>query len=154
VLRAATVARYAADGAWHHLPTPLRYGVRRYRVDPAGTPVDPDDGAGAATAGRHEVVDGVDRLVATIDGQALTVDLPGPGRALAENALGALRVAVDLGVPLATAAERLAAAALEPGRLTRRTLGAGSSSTTATTPTPPRPRRRSRSWRGRPDPTP
>ncbi len=124
-LRAATVGRYAADRAWHHLPTPLRYGVRRYRVDAVGTPTDVDGagGPGATTVGRHEVVDGVDRLVATIDGQAVALDLPGPGSALAENALGALRIAVDLGIPFDTAAARLAAARLEPGRLSQRRSG-------------------------------
>jgi UDP-N-acetylmuramoyl-tripeptide--D-alanyl-D-alanine ligase len=50
------------------------------------------------------------------------VGAAGAGAGLAENALGALRVAVDLGVPLPTALARLRAARLEPGRLTRHAL--------------------------------
>jgi UDP-N-acetylmuramoyl-tripeptide--D-alanyl-D-alanine ligase len=140
VLRAATVAGYAADAAWVRLPPPQRATVRRYRVDAD----DGDAAAGAVgdratlprlvpraieaaeaprpTLGRHLVRDGADWLSADIDGEAVELELPGPGRALAENALGALRVAVDLGVPLPTALARLRAARLEPGRLTRHRL--------------------------------
>jgi UDP-N-acetylmuramoyl-tripeptide--D-alanyl-D-alanine ligase len=144
VLRAATVAGYAAEAAWVRLPPPQRATVRRYRVDAddggaagdaagdavgdrAAVPrhVAPAVEATAAprpTLGRHLVRDGTDWLWADIDGEAVELELPGPGRALAENALGALRVAVDLGVPLPTALARLRAARLEPGRLTRHAL--------------------------------
>jgi UDP-N-acetylmuramoyl-tripeptide--D-alanyl-D-alanine ligase len=133
VLRAATVARYAADAAWRQLPPTLRDRVRRYRVDaadvggngsPAQAAVDdgPEDPA-ARTVGRHLVRDGCDWLLTEVDGATVELELPGPGRALAENALGALRVALDLGVALPTALTRLRAARLEEGRLTRHDLG-------------------------------
>ena len=129
VLRAATVGRYAADAAWARLPADLRDRVQRYRVDPAGraggSDADPDASGTQThlTLGRHLAHDDREWLIADIDGRAIEVELPGVGRALAENALGALRVAVDLGVPPATVATRLATARLEPGRLTRVRLG-------------------------------
>jgi UDP-N-acetylmuramoyl-tripeptide--D-alanyl-D-alanine ligase len=135
VLRAATVAGYAAEAAWTQLPPSLRAGVHRYRVDAAaaadramstsagvaavpGGPV-----ASAPTVGLHHVRDGRDWLSTEVDGMAVELELPGPGRALAENALGALRVALDLGVALPTALARLRGARLEGGRLTRHALG-------------------------------
>lgn len=127
VLRTATRGRYASDAAWSRLPADARAGVRRYRLDPAadaaGHPTPVEAGDGTLTRGRHEVRGESELLLVDLDGAEVTVALPGVGRALAENALGALRVAVDLGVPPAVAAERLARATLEPGRLSRITLG-------------------------------
>jgi UDP-N-acetylmuramoyl-tripeptide--D-alanyl-D-alanine ligase len=132
VLRAATVAGYAAEAAWTQLPPALRAGVHRYRVDAAGTAASAATGvaavqegpvASAPIVGRHHVRDGRDWLSTELDGTTVELELPGPGRALAENALGALRVALDLGVALPTALARLRGARLEEGRLTRHALG-------------------------------
>lgn len=55
------------------------------------------------------------------DGESL--QLPWPGRALAENALLALTLAASLGIDRRAAVERLLAAELEPGRLRRFVVG-------------------------------
>ena len=126
LLAAATVARYASASAWQRLPDDLRAGVRRYRVDAAGSSIDDDrqhDDADAVV-GHHVVGEGVERLRTTLGGESIDVALPGAGRAFAENALVALLVAVDVGVPARDAAARLERARIEPGRLTRSTLGA------------------------------
>ena len=127
LLAAATVARYASASAWQRLPDELRAGVRRYRVDSVGA-VDGGTAVGGGEAdtvvGRHVIADGVERLRATLDGETVDLNLPGPGRALAENALAALLVAVDVGVPARDAAARIERARIEPGRLTRIAVGA------------------------------
>jgi UDP-N-acetylmuramoyl-tripeptide--D-alanyl-D-alanine ligase len=124
VLRAATVAGYAAETAWTQLPPSLRARIHRYRVDAAGVAaVQEGPGASPPIVGRHHVHDGRDWLSTEVDGAAVELELPGPGRALAENALGALRVALDLGVALPNALARLRGARLEEGRLTHHALG-------------------------------
>jgi UDP-N-acetylmuramoyl-tripeptide--D-alanyl-D-alanine ligase len=124
LLRAATTARYASEAAWARLPNDLRGGVRRYRVDgPRGATVGTggspaDGGAEATTIGHHVVRDDDEWLRATLGGETLELALPGAGRAFAENALAALLVAIDLGVPARTAADRMQRAHIEAGRLT------------------------------------
>jgi UDP-N-acetylmuramoyl-tripeptide--D-alanyl-D-alanine ligase len=113
LLEAASLARYAAAGAWRRLTPALRARTVRYGLG------EPD-----APTGRYRAQgDGgvLDALVAP--GEELSVRLPGLGAALAEHALGALVVARDLGVPLDAAAARLGAAPLEGRRLQRHTLG-------------------------------
>ncbi len=118
LLRAATTGRYASDAAWRRLPDDLRAGVRRYRVaGPDGAEV-PDGDADGVTVGRHVVREDGERLRATLGGAEVDLALPGAGRAFAENALAALLVAIDLGVPARTAADRIERARVEAGRLT------------------------------------
>ena len=129
LLRAATTARYASEAAWARLPDDLRAGVRRYRVDPQAGDASGADGAasdgdaGATAVGRHLVRDDGEWLHATLGGEAVELALPGAGRAFAENALAALVVATDLGVPARTAADRMRRAHIEAGRLTPIALG-------------------------------
>jgi UDP-N-acetylmuramoyl-tripeptide--D-alanyl-D-alanine ligase len=117
LLEAAPGVRMAAQDAWRQLAPELRARTARYAL---GTPE--DEGAPAAVGRFVPGVDG-DRLRAELDGVAVEVALPGHGRALAANALGALAMAVALGASAAEAAGRLADARLEPGRLTRHRLG-------------------------------
>jgi UDP-N-acetylmuramoyl-tripeptide--D-alanyl-D-alanine ligase len=132
LLAAATGARVASASAWARLPDALRAGVARYALtDPrAADGAAPTVGADqdVAWVGVHVAGDDRDRLRATRlapDGarEAVDVDLPGLGRALAENALGALAVAVALGADPEAAAARIARAPLETGRLTRHRVG-------------------------------
>ncbi|MEX2501974.1 MAG: Mur ligase family protein, partial [Trueperaceae bacterium] len=102
----------AADDAYQRLPEALRartarYGLDHPHADASGTQ------AGSPLAPTLHLSRPTD----------LRTDLPGPGRGLAESAVGALLVADLLGVPLRDAAARLAHAPLEPGRLTVRTIG-------------------------------
>lgn len=127
LLEAADGVRLAAGDAWTQLAPALRARTQRYVLlaDDEGA----DAGAAAdapapAWTGRWRPGDDRDRLVARgADGGSVAAELPGVGRALATNALGALAMAVALGVPAATAAARLATAAIEGGRLTRHRLG-------------------------------
>ncbi len=119
LLTAATVARYASAAAWQHLPLGLRDRVRRYRVDDATDADSPQHADTAEVVGHHVVATGGERLRVTLGGETVDATLPGAGRALAENALAALLVAVDLGVPARVAVARLESARIEPGRLTR-----------------------------------
>jgi len=123
LLRAATTARYAAEAAWRRLPDDLRADVQRYRVDDEGGA--PEDAAAgeAVTLGHHLVREDGERLRTELGGERVDLALPGAGRAFAENALAALLVAVDLGVPAATAAERIERTRIEAGRLTPIALG-------------------------------
>jgi UDP-N-acetylmuramoyl-tripeptide--D-alanyl-D-alanine ligase len=126
LLAAASVARYASASAWQHLPDDLRAGVRRYRVDADGSRAGDGHLRGDdadAVVGHHVIVEGIERLRAMLGSEAVDLTLPGPGRAFAENALAALLVAVDVGVPAREAAARLERAHIEPGRLTRIALG-------------------------------
>lgn len=107
-LLAATARGLAADDAWRQLPDELALRTIRYGLD--GDAPWRGHLAGPAFEPRLEVEAPV----------ALRAPLPGPGRGLAESALGALAAAALLGVDPAPAAERLARARLEPGRLTVR----------------------------------
>ncbi len=118
LLEAASGVRYAAHDAWRQLAPELRAGTEHYALGA----VDADDPA-PAWSGRFEPGAPNDRLLARTDGAEAVVDLPGTGRALALNALGALAMASALGVEVDLAAERMARARLEPGRLTRHDLG-------------------------------
>jgi UDP-N-acetylmuramoyl-tripeptide--D-alanyl-D-alanine ligase len=123
LLRAATTARYASEAAWRRLPDDLRAGVRRYRVDGPSGESAPDGTPDGPTVGRHVVRQDGERLRVRLGGDAIDLALPGAGRAFAENALAALLVAVDLGVPTRTAADRIERARVEAGRLTPLALG-------------------------------
>ncbi|MFU8888880.1 MAG: UDP-N-acetylmuramoyl-tripeptide--D-alanyl-D-alanine ligase [Trueperaceae bacterium] len=123
LLRAATTARYASDAAWRRLPDELRAGVRRYRVDGRGDGEAAGGDPDGVTVGRHVVRDAGDRLRVVLAGGDVELALPGAGRAFAENALAALVVAVDLGVPPRMAADRIERARVEAGRLTPIALG-------------------------------
>jgi len=124
LLRAASTTRYASEAAWGRLPDDLRVGVRRYRVEgPRSTSLETsgsvgEGGAEATTVGRHVVREDGEWLHATLGGEALELELPGAGRAFAENALVALLVAIDLGIPARTAVARMQRAHIEAGRLT------------------------------------
>lgn len=114
LLEAASGTRLAAADAWTRLAPELRGRTERYALAD-----DPE----AAWTGRLVPGEGRDLLVARPrGGDDVAVALPGVGRALATNALGALAMASALGVSAPLAAERLAAARLEPGRLTRHAL--------------------------------
>jgi UDP-N-acetylmuramoyl-tripeptide--D-alanyl-D-alanine ligase len=104
-LLAATARGLAADGAWRQLPDELALRALRYGLD-----------ADAPWRGRLEgpPFDPVLRAEAPV---TVAAHLPGPGRGLAESALGALAAAALLGLDPAAAAARLADARLEPGRL-------------------------------------
>lgn len=124
LLRAATTGRYAAEAAFQKLPDDARAGVHRYRVDDAPASSDGDTATARDVAvGRHRVVGERDLLLARLGDHDVRVALPGPGRALAENAMGALLLATELGVDARTAAQRIAGARLEGGRLTHHRWG-------------------------------
>ncbi len=118
LLEAATGVRLAAQDAWQQLTPELRARTDRYALDAPAEAGKPPSWTGHFVPG-----DAHDRLRANADGAEVDVALPGTGRALATNALGALAMAVALGTPPARAAERLALARLEAGRLTRHRLG-------------------------------
>jgi UDP-N-acetylmuramoyl-tripeptide--D-alanyl-D-alanine ligase len=107
-LLAATARGLAADGAWRQLPDDIALRTIRYGLD-----------ADAPWRGRLEGPPFESRLEVEAPVE-LRAPLPGPGRGLAESALGALATASLLNVDLEGAAERLAHARLEPGRLTVR----------------------------------
>jgi UDP-N-acetylmuramoyl-tripeptide--D-alanyl-D-alanine ligase len=110
LLRAASGGRYAAAAAWDRLEPDLRAATTRYGLDQDRAP-----------SGRHLPGPDADRLEARLgdDAAPVTLRLPGLGAALAEHALGALVLARDLGADPRAAADRIAAARLEPGRLQR-----------------------------------
>ncbi len=122
LLEVATGVRYAAHGAWRQLAPDLRSRTERYALE-----AEPVDGPPPAWTGRFVAGEANDRVLARTEGVEVGVevgvDLPGTGRALATNALGALAMAVALGVDPERAAERIAHARLETGRLTRHHLG-------------------------------
>ncbi|MFN2322501.1 MAG: Mur ligase family protein [Trueperaceae bacterium] len=127
LLEAATGVRYAAHDAWRQLAPALRARTERYVLE---TDLGAGIGAGSSSApppawtGRFVPGEAHDRVLARAGGTEVVVDLPGTGRALATNALGALAMAAALGVDPGDAAERIARARLETGRLTRHHLGA------------------------------
>lgn len=108
----------AADGAWRALPPELSDRIVRYGL--SGTA----PWLGRLDGGADGDPFGPVLILERPEGhRGLRVRLPGPGRGLAESAVGALATAALLGVPLEAAARRLEAAALEPGRLQLRRLG-------------------------------
>ncbi len=134
LLGAALGSRVVAETAWRQLPTALRADTVRYRLLDANEPalVAPASATGGrpVVLGAHVPGAARDRLRVRFAGgageaeRALDVALPGLGRALAENALGALTLAHELGVDVEAAAARLAQARLEPHRLTVHRVGA------------------------------
>lgn len=93
--------KLASEGAAEHLPPELLEGVRLVCA--------------------HAVLNGP--AGTTLEAFGRRMDLPWPGRPAAENALLALTMATELGVPLETALTRLLTAELEGSRLQRRQLG-------------------------------
>jgi UDP-N-acetylmuramoyl-tripeptide--D-alanyl-D-alanine ligase len=98
--------RLASTGAAKLLPRPLA-GLVRYGID-----------SDAHVSGETAPTGQGQRLSAL----GVSIDLPYPGSAMAENALAALAIAWRLGLDLGRAGERTAAARLEPGRLERKHL--------------------------------
>ncbi len=125
LLLAVADHRYAADKAYRMLPLEHRGGVHRYRLLEDG---ETRGGAGQGSAddgwlGEHRVGSEGDELIVHAEEGDLRLRLPGLGRALAEDALGALRVAHDLGVSLAEAARRIEGCVMEEGRMRPHRLG-------------------------------
>lgn len=131
LLLAATDHRYASEGAYRHLPQQRRAGVRRYRLLEADESVEAGEGPGGADAGQdggtwlgeHRAGGDGDELIVASGEGPIRLRLPGLGRALAEDALGALRLAHELGVPLADAARRIEGCVMEEGRMRPHRLG-------------------------------
>jgi UDP-N-acetylmuramoyl-tripeptide--D-alanyl-D-alanine ligase len=136
LLHAAAGSRVVAESAWRQLPPELRTVTLRYRlIGPTGAAADasaeeePSGDEPPIVLAEHVLGETNDHLRIVPSARAgalereIDVALPGLGRALAENALGALTLAFELGVEPAIAAERLAHARLEPHRLTRHRLG-------------------------------
>lgn len=121
LLEAAAGARLAAMDAWRQLAPDLRARTDRYALDVAQG-AGPEAGSPTWT-GRFVPGDAHDRLLASTAGAEVVVELPGSGRALAVNALGALAMAAALGVDADRAAGRMANARLDSGRLTRHRVG-------------------------------
>ncbi len=108
LLRAAPHGRYVGAAAWDHLDDVQRAGASRVALGP-GLPGGHYDSARQRLEARLAAPDG---SVAEV-----TLRLPGLGTPLAQAALLALQVAVDLGVDATLAAERIEQARLEPRRL-------------------------------------
>ncbi|MEX2543278.1 MAG: UDP-N-acetylmuramoyl-tripeptide--D-alanyl-D-alanine ligase [Trueperaceae bacterium] len=100
--------RLASTGAAERLPRPLP-GLVSYGL-----------GHGAAVTG---TVSRSDSEGQTVEALGISLRLPYPGTAMAENALAALALAWRLGIDLRTAAARMASARLEPGRLEPKRMG-------------------------------
>ena len=113
LLDAAPERRYVGASAWEHLRDDQRRRAMRVALGD-GTP-----------GGRVDALAQV--LEARLRGPGGEVEvalrLPGPGRPYAEAALLALQVALDLGVDVAAAAERVTGATPEPHRLARHDRG-------------------------------
>jgi UDP-N-acetylmuramoyl-tripeptide--D-alanyl-D-alanine ligase len=122
LLEVAGGVRLAAEPAWRRLTPELRARTAVYALDADDDRAEADAPT-PAWAGRFVAGDAHDRLIARTDGLEVTVELPGSGRALATNALGALAMAAALGARPEDAAARMAHARLEAGRLTRYRIG-------------------------------
>jgi UDP-N-acetylmuramoyl-tripeptide--D-alanyl-D-alanine ligase len=114
LLHAAGSGRYVGEVAWRHLNDAERAASTLVALGP-GTPGGRYVPAERALEARLLRPDGA------VEGVALT--LPGLGAPLAQAALLALQVAVDLGVAAPTAAARIERAQLEPRRLQAHALG-------------------------------
>jgi UDP-N-acetylmuramoyl-tripeptide--D-alanyl-D-alanine ligase len=101
LFEAARGVKVASEAAAEHLPPELLEGV--------------------TLVGAHAVVNGL--AGTTLEAFGRRIDLPWPGRPVAENALLALTMATALGVPLETALARLRTVELEGSRLQPRQLG-------------------------------
>ncbi|CAN5844782.1 UDP-N-acetylmuramoyl-tripeptide--D-alanyl-D-alanine ligase [soil metagenome] len=114
LLHAATQGRYAGSGAWARLDDELRSRTTQYALaasqPPSGTYATNETGA-TLEARIHP------------DDAPVRLTLPGLGSAIAEHALGALRVARDLGVDVGLAAARIEAASIEGRRLEAKRIG-------------------------------
>ncbi len=115
LLVGATQGRYVGESAWDHLSAAQRDGALRVALGPGapGGHFDPARRLLEAVVRRH---DGGSARVA--------IALPGLGAPVAQAALLALQVAVDLGVDPAVAARRIERAQLEPRRLQAHLVGA------------------------------
>lgn len=100
--------RLASVSAASRLPRQLP-GLLSYGLTPSA------DVTGTISATRGEGL--------TIEALGVSIALPHLGRAMAENALAALALAWRLGLDLHTAARRIEAAQMEPGRLERKRSG-------------------------------
>ena len=115
LLHAADVGRYVGEAAWRHLSEAERAASLRVALGP-GVPGGSYRPQQRTLEARLKGPDGsFERVVLT---------LPGLGVPLAQGALLALQVAVDLGIGADTAAARLERAQLEPRRLQTHSLGA------------------------------
>ncbi len=117
LLTAVPGQRLASLQAFGLLPPALRANVQPYAVLDAD---EPSPTAPNLIPAR--------RLSTTAEGQELVyrglrLQLPWPGKALADNALAALAMAERLGYDVEAATARLVGARLEPGRLERRVHG-------------------------------
>lgn len=132
LLAAAPGVLVAGAGAAAHLPPEVLARTRVARLLAAGGPA--GDGAaapptdGAATDGAAYPVPPRGEVAGRLDGRVLRafgheLELPWPGRAMAENALLVLTTARLMGVDAAQAFARMAAAPLEAGRLRTLRLG-------------------------------
>lgn len=108
LLRGAPLGRYVGAAAWDHLDHVQRERATLVALGP-GVPGGRYDSAQQRLEARLTRPDGRTAEVA--------LSLPGLGTPLAQAALLALQVAVDLGVDPALAAERIEHARLEPRRL-------------------------------------
>ncbi len=114
LLHAAPAGRYVGEQAWSVLEPALRASSLRVGLGD-GLPGGRFDPAEGQLQARLRCPDG---------GEAqATLRLPGLGAPVAQAALVALQVALDLGVAPQLAAERVAAARLEPRRLQAHALG-------------------------------
>ena len=115
LLRAAPQGRYVGAAAWDHLDATQRARATRVALGP-GLPGGHYDSARQRLAARLVRADG--------SAAEVTLRLPGLGAPLAQAALLALQVAVDLGIEARLAAERIEHARLEPRRLQAHALAA------------------------------
>ncbi len=114
VLHAAPAGRYVGEQAWASLDPALHASSLRIGLGD-GLPSGRFDAAQRQLHARLRRPDGGEAHV--------SLTLPGLGAPLAQAALVALQVALDLGVTPRLAAERVAAARLEPRRLQAHVLG-------------------------------
>ena len=109
--------RLASLQAYRALPLELRRGVTAYAVLDEDEP--PPSLPGLVPARRMSF----DELGTELSYRGLRLRLPLAGKAMVANALAAIAMAEMLGVDVELAAQRVAGARLEPGRLQRRRVG-------------------------------
>lgn len=124
MLLAAAEHRYAAEHTVQRLPEARRDDLKRYGLLPYGESLPTSPPMGDHTWwGEHRLDAAGEWLLLAGSDNTLRLRLPGMGRALAEDALGALMVATDLGVPVADAASRIESCPMEEGRMRPHRLG-------------------------------